>query len=152
MIATTNINQDFWSCPRKEEAVGAVYDRATFRNSFHAGRYTVIDAVKELSPEDRKNVAVWDRPSWPQEGWLRLKQKDSKYLIGAAGVVVKPQLKCDEGNIHHPVCGNKVLRDFFFMPQPPLLWPGGAIPDRNILPVLGAHYRQHDVMGAGSDV
>jgi hypothetical protein len=42
--------------------------------------------VKELSPEDRKNVAGWDRPSWPQEGWLRHKQKDS-YLIAAAGVV-----------------------------------------------------------------
>jgi hypothetical protein len=28
------------------------------------------------------------------------------------------------------------------MPQPPLLWPGGAIPDRNILLVLGAQFLQ----------
>jgi hypothetical protein len=32
----------------------------------------VTEAVKELSPEDKRNVAVWDRPSWPQEGRLRL--------------------------------------------------------------------------------
>jgi hypothetical protein len=34
----------------------------------------VIEAVRELSPEDMKNVAGWDRPSWPQEGWLRHKE------------------------------------------------------------------------------
>jgi hypothetical protein len=39
---------------------------------------------------------------------------------------------------NHPVCANKVLKVIFFMAQPPLLWPGGAIPDRNILLVLGA--------------
>jgi hypothetical protein len=41
-------------------------------------------ALEELSPEDKKNVAVWDRPSWPQEGRLRHEQKDS-HLIAAAG-------------------------------------------------------------------
>jgi hypothetical protein len=33
--------------------------------------------AKELSPADTKNVAVWDRPSWPQEGWLRHEEKGS---------------------------------------------------------------------------
>jgi hypothetical protein len=32
--------------------------------------------VKELRPEDEKNAAGWDRPSWPQEGWLRHEEKD----------------------------------------------------------------------------
>jgi hypothetical protein len=32
---------------------------------------------KELGSEDRKNVAGWDRPSWPQEGWLRPEEKGS---------------------------------------------------------------------------
>jgi hypothetical protein len=31
--------------------------------------------VKELSPEDKSDVAARDRPSWPQEGWLRKKEK-----------------------------------------------------------------------------
>jgi hypothetical protein len=31
--------------------------------------------ISESSPEDKKNVAVWDRPSWPQEGWLRHEEK-----------------------------------------------------------------------------
>jgi hypothetical protein len=31
-------------------------------------QWAVIEAVKELSPEDKENVAGWDRPSWPQEG------------------------------------------------------------------------------------
>jgi hypothetical protein len=42
------------------------------------------DGAKELSPEDKGNVAGWDRPSWPQEGRLRHEQKDS-HLIAAAG-------------------------------------------------------------------
>jgi hypothetical protein len=42
--------------------------------------------VKELSQEDTRDVAVSDRPSWPQEGRLRHEQKDS-HLIGRSGVV-----------------------------------------------------------------
>jgi hypothetical protein len=51
----------------------------------------LIEAVgaKDLSPEDMKDVAVWDRPSWPQEGQLRHKQKDS-HLIAAAGWWILP--------------------------------------------------------------
>jgi hypothetical protein len=70
--------------------------------------------VKELSPEDRKNVAVWDRPSWPQEGWLRHEEKVSEYLIAADGVVditvIAFQLKFN----NHPGCANKVLGIFLF--------------------------------------
>jgi hypothetical protein len=43
--------------------------------------------VKELAPEETTDVADWDRPSWPQEGWLRHERKVSEYLIAAAGVV-----------------------------------------------------------------
>jgi hypothetical protein len=51
---------------------------------------TRCEAVRELEPEDKNDVAVSDRPSWPQEGWLRHKENGSQYLIGAAGVVVQP--------------------------------------------------------------
>jgi hypothetical protein len=55
------------------------------------------EAVEELSPEDAGDVAVSDRPSCGQEGWLRHEQKDS-HLIAADGVVDKPPLKkCVDG-------------------------------------------------------
>jgi hypothetical protein len=54
---------------------------------------------EELDPEDKNDVAASDRPSWPQEGWLRIKQKGSKYLIGAAGVVVKPSTHFFSGSL-----------------------------------------------------
>jgi hypothetical protein len=68
------------------------------------------------------------------------KKEGSKYLIGADGVVVKPSTYFFSGSfIHHPVCGNKVAV-FLFMPQPPLLWPGGAIAYRHIPRILSAQF------------
>jgi hypothetical protein len=65
-----------------------------------------------------------------------MKKKLLSTLIGAAGVVVTPQLKCDEGNIHHPATAIRWL-SFLFMPQLPLLWPGGAIQTATFRFVLG---------------
>jgi hypothetical protein len=48
-----------------------------------------FDHLTELSPRDKRNVAVCDRPSWPQEGQLRHEQKDS-HLIAAAGWWILP--------------------------------------------------------------
>jgi hypothetical protein len=42
---------------------------ATF--SVSSGRRT----AEVLDPEDKRNVTGSDRPSWPQEGWLRHKEK-----------------------------------------------------------------------------
>jgi hypothetical protein len=56
----------------------------------------------------------------------RHEQKDS-HLIAADGVVDITFIAFQLWYDNHPVCANKVLGTIFFMAQPPLLWPGGAM-------------------------